>query len=206
MNARNAPRVERGLVELEGRNPVVSTGVPMKMLSVLFLSAIASNSPAANAVDIYTRYFSGLGGGKPCYARYYDRAHLNAHPSQTVRRIEVDFDKDRRDGNVSKNTAADFRASFAFMLKRSNEWYGQEAFCKVAADHFDCYLDGDGGEFRLTPEGDGLRLEVTVGGGGTDQIVAEGTDWGMFGKPGGGDRVFILRRADRKLCNAANAN
>jgi hypothetical protein len=51
-----------------------------------------------------------------------------------------------------------------------------------------------------------LRLEVTGGGGGTDQIVVEGSDWGRFGTPGGGDRVFILRRADRKLCNAATEN
>ena len=51
-----------------------------------------------------------------------------------------------------------------------------------------------------------MRLEVTAGGSGTDQIVAEGTDWGMFGGPGSDDRVFILRRADRKLCNRADAN
>jgi hypothetical protein len=74
----------------------------------------------------------------------------------------------------------------------SNEWYGQELFCKVATDHFDCYLDADGGKFRLTPEGSGLRLKIT-GGGGTDQIVAEGSDWGEFGKPGDDDRVFLLR-------------
>ena len=84
--------------------------------------------------------------------------------------------------------------------------YGEELVCKVASEHFDCYLEADGGKFRLTPEGDGLRLEVTAGGGGTDQIVAEGTDWGTFGGPGSDDRVFILRRADRKHCDAAIAN
>ena len=56
------------------------------------------------------------------------------------------------------------------------------------------------------PAQTGLRLEVTGGGGGTEQIVAEGTDWGEFGAPRGDDRVFILRRADRKLCSAANAD
>ena len=178
----------------------------MKMLSALFLSAIAVNPSAASTVDIYTRYFAGVSGGKSCYARYYDPAHLNAHPNQTVRRIEVDFDQNRRDHKVTKNTPADFQASFGFMLKRFNEWYGQELACKVASDHFDCYLEADGGKFRLTPEGDGLRLQITGGGGGTDQIVAEGTDWGMFGGPGSDDRVFILRRANRKLCDAAIAN
>ena len=178
----------------------------MKTLSVLFLSAIAANPSAANAVDIYTRYFTGVSGGKPCYARYYDPGHLNAHPKQTVRRIVVDFDQDQRDDKVTENTPADFQAGFGFMLKRSNEWYGQELFCKVTADHFDCYLDADGGKVRLTPEGDGLRLEITDGGGGTDQIVVEGTDWGEFGTPCCDDRVFILRRADRRLCNMADAN
>ena len=78
--------------------------------------------------------------------------------------------------------------------------------CKVVSNHFDCHLEADGGKFRLAPEGGGLRLEVTAGGSGTDQIVAEGTDWGTFGEPGGDDRLFILRRADRKFCDAAIAN
>ena len=100
----------------------------MKMPSILFLSAIAANPSAANAVDIYTRYFAGTSGGRPCYARYYDRAHLNAHPTQTVRRIIVDFDQARRDDKLTKNTSAEFHAGFGFMLKRPNEWYGQELF------------------------------------------------------------------------------
>jgi hypothetical protein len=123
-----------------------------------------------------------------------------------VRRIEVGFDQERRDDKATKNTPGDFQASFGFMLKRSTEWYGQELFCKGVADHFDCYLDADGGKFRLTPEGSGLRLQITGGGGGTDQIVAEGTDWGEFGARRSDDRVFILRRAERKLCNRAEAN
>jgi len=81
-----------------------------------------------------------------------------------VRRIEVDFDQDLRDDKVTKNTPADFQASFGFMLKRSNEWYGQELFCKAAADQ------------------------------------------GEFGAPHSDDRVFKLRRADRRLCNMADAN
>jgi hypothetical protein len=100
----------------------------VKMLAVLFLSALAANSSAANPVDIYTRYFAGTSGGKPCYARYYDRAHMNAHQTQTVRRIVVDFDQARRDDKLTKNTSAEFHAGFGFMLKRPNEWYGQELF------------------------------------------------------------------------------
>lgn len=150
----------------------------MKIASILFLSATIANPSAASAADVLTKYFSEVSGGRPCYPRYYDHVHLSFHPKQTVRRIEVEFDQDRREDKLTKNTPEDFQASFGFMLTRSNEWYGQELFCKVNADYFDCYLDADGGKFRLTPEGSGLRLEITGGGGGTDQIVAEGSDWG----------------------------
>ena len=94
---------------------------PTKMIFALLLSSIAASPSPANPVDIYTRYFAGVSGGKPCYARYYGPGHLNAHPKQTVRRIEVGFDHDRRDDKSTKNTPADFQASFGFMLKRSNE-------------------------------------------------------------------------------------
>jgi hypothetical protein len=36
-------------------------------------------------------------------------------------------------------------AGIGFMLKRSREWYGQGLFCKTVGDHFDCFLEGDGG-------------------------------------------------------------
>src|SRR6516165_4800494 len=92
---------------------------PTKMLSALFLSSIAVGPSAVNAVDIYTRYFAGVSGGKPCYARYYGPAHLNAHPKQTVRRIEVGFDQGRRDDKATKNTPTDFQASRLLVEKET---------------------------------------------------------------------------------------
>ena len=173
------------------------------LLAALAVAAVCAPG-GARADDLYSKYFSGVNGGKPCYARTYDAAHLKAHPKQTVRSIEVDFDQSWREDEGGKNTAGDFQAGMSFMLKRSEERYGQELYCKVAGDHFDCYLDADGGTIRLTPAGDGLKLQVTGGGGGTDQIAVEGSkDFGEFGGPGSDDRVFILPRADRKLCDAA---
>ena len=174
----------------------------MKALSVVVLGAILGGAGAAKADDIYARYFGAADGGKPCYARDYNDAHLKAHRKQTVRRIEVDFDAAWREDKGGKNSAADFQAGIGFMLKRSPEWYGQELYCKTVADHFECYLDADGGSVRLVPHGDALRLEV-VGGRGSD-IHAEGDkDFGAFGDVGSDDRVFILPRADRKRCDAA---
>lgn len=163
---------------------------------------IVAGTASAAADDLYTRYFAGVNGGKPCYARYYDDAHLKAHPKQQVRRIEIDFDVNERSDPDGKNSAANFQAGIGFMLKRSREWYGQALSCKVAGNRFECYLEADGGTFALIPRGDALRLEIT--GGPTSTIHAEGErDFGEFGGPGGDDRVFVLPRADRKLCDAA---
>ena len=52
--------------------------------------------------------------------------------------------------------------------------------------------------------GDALRLDVTGGGGGTNQIAVEGRkDFAQFGAAGNDDRVFVLSRANRKLCSNA---
>jgi hypothetical protein len=168
---------------------------------VLVLMAVTA-APALAADDLYTRTFAGVDAGKPCYLRVYDDAHLKAHPKQTVRRIFIDFDVDARSDETRKNGADDFEAGIGFMLKRSPEWYGQALACKTAGAHFECYLEADGGTLTLTPRGDALRLTVT-GGAGSD-IHAEGEkDFGEFGGPGTDDRVFLLRRGDRKTCDAA---
>jgi hypothetical protein len=176
----------------------------MKRLCAVLVLVLGGATGAAAADDLYTRYFAGIAGGKPCYARYYDDAHLKAHPKQQVRRIEIDFDANERSDPQTKNSAADFQAGIGFMLKRSREWYGQALSCKQAGDHFECFLEADGGTFNLYPRGDALRLDITGGPG--SGIHAEGEkDFGEFGGPSTDDRVFILPRADRKLCDAATA-
>ena len=170
--------------------------------SVLTLLAVATAAPALAADDLYTRFFAGIDGGKVCYVRVYDDAHLKSHPKQTVRRIFIDFDVDARSDETRKNGADNFEAGIGFMLRRSDEWYGQALSCKTAGDRFECFLEADGGTLTLTPRGDALRLEVT-GGTGSD-IHAEGEkDFGEFGGPGTDDRVFILPHGDRKTCDAA---
>ena len=171
----------------------------MMRLTFALLSGLLACATAAKADDIYARYFGGADGGKPCYARYYNDAHLKAHPKQTVRRIEIDFDAAWREDKGGKNRASDFQAGLGFMLTRSPEWYGQELYCKTVADHFECYLDADGGSLRLFPRGNALRMEVAG-----DGIHAEGDkDFGEFGGPGSDDRVFILFHSNRKLCDTA---
>lgn len=170
--------------------------------TIAFMLVAAATSPAAAADDLYTRYFAGAAGGKPCYVRHYDAAHLKSHPKQTVRRIFIDFDANTRSAETRKNGADDFEAGIGFMLKRSSEWYGQALSCKTVRDHFECYLEADGGTFTLTPRGDALRLQVT-GGAGSDIHTEGEKDFGTFGAPGSDDRVFLLPRGDRAVCDAA---
>ncbi|AXK81476.1 hypothetical protein DW352_13735 [Pseudolabrys taiwanensis] len=177
----------------------------MRLRTLALMLTAAIGTPATAADDLYTRYFAGAAAGKPCYARTYDDAHLKAHPKQQVRRIEIDFDVNERSDPPAKNSAANFQAGIGFMLKRSREWYGQALVCNQAGDHFECYLEADGGTFNLYPRGEALRLEIT--GGPSSDIHTEGAkDFGEFGGPGTDDRVFILPRADRKLCDAAKPN
>jgi len=168
----------------------------------LTLVPLLSALPAAAADDLYTRSFAGVDGGRPCYLRVYDSAHLKSHPKQTVRRIFIDFDVNVRSDETRKNGPDNFEAGIGFMLKRSPEWYGQALSCKTAGDRFECFLEADGGTLTLTPQGDALRLDVA--GGRDSDIHAEGEkDFGSFGKRGGDDRVFILPRGDRAVCDAA---
>ena len=121
-------------------------------ICVLALAALIGGASATGAADdIYAKYFSGVNDGKPCYARNYDDAHLKSHPKQKVRQIEVDFDQGWRSDESARNTAADFHAGMSFMLKTSPEWYGQQLYCKIGGNGFDCTLDADGGRIRLTP-------------------------------------------------------
>lgn len=168
----------------------------------LLLAAAAAASPAIAADDLYSRFFAGVDGGKPCYLRVYDDAHLKSHPKQTVRALFIDFDVDARSDETRRNGADDFEAGIGFMLKRSPEWYGQALWCKTAGDRFDCLLEADGGTFTLTPLGSALRLDVTSGP--DADIHAEGiNDFGSFGSRGSDDRAFLLPRADRAACDAA---
>ncbi len=163
------------------------------VLALLLLTSVGCLLPARASDDLYLRYFGGVAGGKPCYARYYNNAHLKAYPKQTVRRIEIDFDASRREGG-GKNTGSDFQGSIGFMPKHSREWYGTGIYCKTVNGHFECSLEEDGGHIRLMPRGNSLRLEVL----GSDISFEDGAV--SIGKVGSDDRVFLLPRADRKLC------
>jgi hypothetical protein len=155
---------------------------------------------AATSDDLYNNYFSNVLAGRPCYARSYDEEHLKAHRGQRVQKIEIDLSKANSDG--TPNTPDHFSIGFAVMLTSGAEWFGQAANCKTNDADFECYLEGDGGVFRLKPQKDGgLRLES-----GDDGISIEGsnTEIELSGRGGDDDSVFDLIPA-KEECQAASA-
>ncbi len=159
---------------------------------------VVPTSSGAIASDFFDVAFAGTQGGTPCYGRTYDDAHLKSHPEQLVRRIEIDMDK--TDANDRVNTAERFELGMAVMTKTSSEWYGNAAICKAVADSAECFLDGDGGKFKLTAADDGaLRLET-----GDYGIGFEGEkDFIELKATSGDDRVFLLKPG-RDECDAAD--
>jgi hypothetical protein len=137
--------------------------------------------------DLYDRYFGNVLAGPPCFARTYGDTHFKTHTTQRVRSIEIDLSKVNSDGRP--NTADHFELGFALMVRTSAEWYGQAASCNTGDNAFECFLEGDGGLFRLTPLANGgLRLETGEAG-----IALEGeSDTIELSGKSGDDRIFDL--------------
>jgi hypothetical protein len=167
-------------------------------LSGLGLTPALAEDPPAKG-NFYEQYFSGLKHGKLCYGHTYDDAHLKEHAEQRVRSIEIDMTKENTSGVA--NQPERFELGFGLMLRTSPEWYGQAAICKASDSSADCYLEGDGGLFKLTPADGGLRLET-----GDYGISLEGSkDFMSLSGTEGDDRVFLLKPS-REECAAASAD
>ena len=61
------------------------------MLSLLTLALTIAILEHAAAAETFETVFATQPGGIACFARYYDRAHLQAHPRQKVASIEIDM-------------------------------------------------------------------------------------------------------------------
>ena len=153
----------------------------------------------AGAEDLFNRYFANVLDGPPCFARTYDAAHLETRAGQRVRSIEIDLSQANADG--SPNSPDRFELGFAVMLQTGPEWYGQAASCKANDANFECFLEGDGGVFRLTPAEHGdLKLDT-----GENGIALEsGTASVELSGKSGEDLVFDLMPS-KDECAAASA-
>ena len=176
----------------------------LSMLSLLTLALTIATLEHAAAAETFETVFATQPRRLACFARYYDRAHLQAHPRQKVASIEIDMTPTNLDGeSYSPNH---FELGVGLRPRGKVEWYGGNAICKSEGAIFTCYLEGDEGDLKLTPlPGGGLKAETT-------RIVLEGSDFFWISGTDfpeitskSDDRVFILQRAPRAKCDAANA-
>lgn len=167
------------------------------------LATAVAMAPSARAEQsaFFDKAFAKAAGGQPCYARNYDDKHLAEHPQQTVRAIEVHMER----VNLSDipNTPERFELSFALRVTTSEDWFVGAAICQASASHADCFIEGDGGRFQLSPAADGALRLVT----GNYGIALESdSDFVQLSGTKGDDREFVLKPAPRSDCEAAAAD
>ena len=179
----------------------------MRLLPLAATASCVALALPAFAASPFDTTFAMPAGGKPCYARAYDRAHLKAHPRQTVSAMEVDFTPANADG--VKNVAAKFELGFAFQIKGKTEWYGNTAYCH-AAGGFACSLRIETAAGR--PNAAGRRPQARRGQPPAaprrrrtrSTPRAAPTSFGGFGKPGGDDLSFLLQPRTGGGCAASH--
>ncbi len=167
--------------------------------SILALLACVATPAAAGTASPFDSYFGKAQDGPVCFGRTYGPAHLQNHPAQKVEIIEIDMTTESASGKP--NTPESFELGFALKVKGRTDWYGQAAICKTDGNAFSCFLEADGGLFRLTPEGDqGLKLET----GDYGISIEGGADFVSLDGKSGDDKVFSLAKSHAE-CDAASA-
>ena len=166
------------------------------LLPLLAASVLACAVPAA-AGPFETVF--GQRDLTACFYREYDGAHLTAHPRQLTRIIEIDMEPP--DGDQQPYTPERFELGLGVQGRATADWYTANAICKTDTTGFSCYLEGDGGTFKLAPLPDG-GMELA-----TDGFSIEGEPGFLeIGQGKSDDTKFLLRPADHALCDASTAD
>lgn len=155
----------------------------MKRLMVLMMSVMAF---PAFAQGLRGDLFPSDGA---CYLRFYDKAHLAAHPDQRVVQIAV--------GPDAQQTTVEALALRVQLLTRdSDDFFSAVAYCAEGNAGLRCMIEGDGGGFAMVPVEGRLQLTLDPGGisieGATGFLELSGTK--------GDDRVFRLPQVPADSC------
>ncbi|MCX7299569.1 MAG: hypothetical protein NTX73_04170 [Rhodobacterales bacterium] len=127
-----------------------------------------------------------------CFARTYDKAHLAAHPDQTVTTFRISPHSE-----VPQNVANGVVLLVQVERRGSAEVLTGAGYCTVGKIA-DCGMEGDAGSFTIEPrDRESLLLRV-----GQFGITFEGQrDFVTLEGDRGDDREFLLHRADPAVCD-----
>lgn len=116
--------------------------------------SVAAQAPEPSAAPLVDTLFEG----GTCYLATFDAAALAAREGQTVVTfLVVDPGADVR----ALDTEERKHVGFAFQIAEDADIYTGYGACTRAPGAASCYIEGDGGEFALTPTDAGLRVAIT---------------------------------------------
>lgn len=150
------------------------------------LAALLSLLPAALAAQgLVDSHFQP---GTDCYRRWYDAAHLAAHPDQRVTEIAVGPWENRFDNGQ-------MILIVEVHLRGDRQTYSGAAYCETGKA-LACRMEGDAGGLTIEADGLSILLRVAEGGmhfeGPSDFVEISGTT--------GDDRLFRLDPVGPGLC------
>lgn len=161
--------------------------VMLRRSSVAVAVAVCVLPSLAIAEPFYSRY---LAGGT-CYQRFYEPAHLRAHPQQTISKFHVMAAKP---DPLAKSHPNRFEVSFGFWVKNAGA-YSARAVCRAEGNAANCSVEADGGSFRIEPRGD--SVEVRLG----SRLSVEGQKGFSPNIAKGDNRIMILpRKGKNEVC------
>ena len=127
---------------------------------------------------------SALGEPGDCFSRVYDAEHLKSHPDQRVERFAIGHHPEFQDPNY------DLTLLFGFRTRAGNDYVGV-GLCEGNR----CGVEGDGGLFSLSVQGDALRLEIDPERGLSAESAVD-----FINLAESDDRVFLLYPSSAKAC------
>ncbi|MBI1187225.1 MAG: hypothetical protein GC206_07830 [Alphaproteobacteria bacterium] len=157
-------------------------------VAALALSACGGGDRESAEATSDAHPVGALLGDGACYAAAYGAAHLDAHPDQTLTAFSLQQaaeDIRTLDNDETRH------ASFTFRMKGDGDLYTGIAGCDAGYPDSTCYVEGDGGEFRIRPQpNNDLAVEIT-------RLEVEGPSRispNLYDAPG--NRAFTLSRTE----------
>ena len=136
-------------------------------------------------------FFDGHLATAPCFTRTYDGEHLRANPRQSVKHFQI---ATAADDPLAGSHPTRFTVRFQFQVKKSDEVFSGMAECRSRSGGAFCQVEGDGGVFAMTPEGQGVR--VMLG----DRLEVEGGAGVSPDLARADNQVMLLRRGNVNAC------
>lgn len=163
--------------------------------AVLVFAACTAGEPSSQAEAAAPPSLQqDLSRGGACYARTYDAAHLAAHPQQTVMTFFVGAAGPEW---APTETPRHSTVSFGFRIVGHSDLYSGVGNCAANGDALACDVEGDGGQFSIARNGDGLRITL-------QRLEVEGAHDFSPDLAAADNRVMLLSPADASACATAS--